>query len=58
MVTTAGDEGLIPGSGRSTEEGKEREKKRINRNEQGRENYKESTGTKLITNTRNQKLKI
>ena len=27
-------------------------------NEQGRENYKENTGTKLITNTKKQKLKI
>ena len=40
------------------EEGKEREKKRTNKNKQGRENYKENTGTKLITNTRKQKLKI
>ena len=37
---------------------KEREKKRTNKNKQVRENYKESTGTKLITNTRKQKLKI
>ena len=27
-------------------------------NKQGRENYKETTGTKLITNTKKQKLKI
>ena len=40
------------------EEGKEREKKRTNKNKQGRETYKESTGTKLITNTKKQKLKI
>ncbi len=37
---------------------RKREKKRTNKNKQGRENYKESTGTKLITNTRKQKLKI
>ena len=30
----------------------EREKKRTNKNKQGRENYKENTGTKLITNTK------
>ena len=35
-----------------------RKKKRTNKNKQGRENYKESTGTKLITNTIKQKLKI
>jgi len=40
------------------EEGKEREKKRTKKNKQGRENYKENTGTKLITNTKKQKLKI
>ena len=28
------------------------------KNKQGRKNYKESTGTKLITNTRKRKLKI
>jgi len=33
-------------------------KKRTNKNKQGRENYKENTGTKLITNTKKQKLKI
>ena len=38
--------------------GKEGEKKWTNKNKQGRENYKESTGTKLITNTKKQKLKI
>ena len=40
------------------EEGKEREKKRTKKNKQGRENYKETTGTKLITNTKRLKLKI
>ena len=40
------------------EEGKEREKKRTNKNKQGRKNYKENIGTKLITNTTKQKLKI
>ena len=40
------------------EEGKEREKKRTNKNKQGRKNYTESIGTKLITNTKKQKLKI
>jgi len=35
-----------------------KEKKRTNKNKQGRENYKETTGTKLITNTKKQKLKI
>ena len=39
-------------------EGKEREKKRTKKNKQGRENYKETTGTKLITNTKKQKLRI
>ena len=39
-------------------EGKEREKKRIKKNKRGHENYKENTGTKLITNTKKQKLKI
>ena len=29
-----------------------------NKNKQGRENYKENIGTKLITNTKKQKLKI
>ena len=37
--------------------GKEKEKKRTNKNKQGRENYKENIGTKLITNTKKQKLK-
>ena len=35
-----------------------KEKKRTNKNKQGRENYKENIGTKLITNTKRQKLKI
>ena len=30
----------------------------MNKNKQGRENYKENIGTKLITNTKKQKLKI
>ena len=30
-------------------EGKEREKKRTKKNKQGRENYKETTGTKLVS---------
>ena len=37
---------------------KRKRKKRTNKNKQGRENYKENTGTKLITNTKKQKLKI
>ena len=37
---------------------RKRKKKRTNKNKQGRKNYKESTGTKLITNTKKQKLKI
>ena len=40
------------------EEEKEREKKQTNKNKQGRENYKENIGTKLITDTKKQKLKI
>ena len=39
-------------------EGKEREKKRTKKNKQGHESNKETTGTKLITNTKKQKLKI
>ena len=35
-----------------------RKKKRTNKNKQGRKNYKESTGTTLVTNTKKQKLKI
>ena len=37
---------------------RKRKKKRTNKNKQGRENYKENIGTKLITNTKKQKLKI
>ena len=40
------------------EEGKVREKKWTNKNKYGRENYKENIGTKLVTNTKKQKLKI
>ena len=35
-----------------------KEKKRTKKNKQGHENYKETTGTKLINNTKKQKLKI
>ena len=37
---------------------RKREKKRTKKNKQGRESNKETTGTKLITNTKKQKLKI
>ena len=37
---------------------RKREEKRTKKNKQGHENYKENTGTKLITNTKKQKLKI
>ena len=37
---------------------RKRKKKRTKKNKQGRENYKETTGTKLITNIEKQKLKI
>ena len=37
------------------EKKKEKKEKKMNK---GCENYKESTGTKLITNTKKQKLKI
>ena len=37
---------------------KKERKKRTNKNKQGRENYKENIGTKLMTNTKKQKLKI
>ena len=37
---------------------KRKREKRTKKNTQGHENYKESTGTKLITNTKKQKLKI
>ena len=35
-----------------------RKRKREKTNKQGHENYKENIGTKLITNTKKQKLKI
>ena len=38
------------------EEKKKEKKEKMNK--QGRENYKENIGTKLITNTKKQKLKI
>ena len=34
-----------------------KEKKQTNKNKQGRENYKENIGTKLITNTKKAKVK-
>ena len=37
---------------------KEREKKKKNKNKQSHINYKENTGTKLITNTKKHKLTI
>ena len=37
---------------------RKRKKKQTNKNKQGRENYKENIGTKLMTNTKKQKLKI
>ena len=37
---------------------RKREKKRTKKNKQGCKNYKENIGTKLITNTKKQKLKI
>ena len=37
---------------------RKRKKKRTKKNKQGRESNKETTGTKLITNTKQQKLKI
>ena len=37
---------------------KRKREKRTKKNKQGCENYKETTGTKLITNTKKQKLKI
>ena len=40
------------------EEEKERERKRTKKNKRVRKNYQENTGTKLITNTKKQKLKI
>ena len=40
------------------EKKEKKEKIRTKKNKQGHENYKETTGTKLITNTKKQKLKI
>ena len=37
---------------------RKRKKKRTNKNKQGCKNYKENISTKLITNTKKQKLKI
>ena len=37
---------------------RKRKKKQTNKNKQGRKNYKENIGTKLMTNTKKQKLKI
>ena len=37
---------------------KRKREKQTNKNKQGCENYKENIGTKLITNTKKQKLKI
>ena len=40
------------------EEEKEREKTQTNKNKQNHKNYKENTGTILISNTKKHKLKI
>ena len=37
---------------------RKRKREKMNKNKQGCENYKENIGTKLITNTKKQKLKI
>ena len=37
---------------------RKRKREKTKKNKQGCENYKETTGTKLITNTKKQKLKI
>ena len=37
---------------------RKRKREKMNKQKQGRENYKENIGTKLITNTKKQKLKI
>ena len=37
---------------------RKRKREKTNKHKQGRENYKENIGTKLITNTKKQKLKI
>ena len=39
-------------------EKKKEKREKTNKHKQGRENYKENIGTKLITNTKKQKLKI
>jgi len=37
---------------------KRKREKQANKNKQSRKNYKENIGTKLLTNTKKQKLKI
>ena len=37
---------------------RKRKREKTNKNKQGSKNYKENIGTKLITNTKKQKLKI
>ena len=37
---------------------RKRKREKTNKEKQGRKNYKENIGTKLITNTKKQKLKI
>ena len=37
---------------------RKRKREKTNKNKQGRKNYKENIGTKLITNNKKQKLKI
>ena len=37
---------------------RKRKREKTNKNKQGYENYKENIGTKLMTNTKKQKLKI
>ena len=37
---------------------RKRKREKTNKNKQGRKNYQENIGTKLITNTKKQKLKI
>ena len=39
-------------------EKKKEKREKTKKNKQGRKNYKENIGTKLITNTKKQKLKI
>ena len=43
---------------RRRERHREKEKKKTRKNKPSRKNYKENIGTKLITNTKKQKLKI